>query len=190
MGCVAWLAKVQCYDMTVKKDIDKSRLRSQFYRTYDEGRISDQLQRLAANHQVGGLSPIGEGMHFRCWREKKTSGGMDLVLKVAKNDFLTEIGNFKAWVARLTKLPLRLDLMPPIAFVPLRVGSIETLGLAMPYGPDESVQCSSWWQPLEEQVQAFKQGLNLNGLILGDIPQIRCWDGIPYIVDISDVRAL
>jgi hypothetical protein len=190
LGCVLGFGRVQYSEMTVKKDNDKRRLRDKFYLTYDEGRISDQLNKLAAGQPVGGLSFIGEGMHFQCWREKKAKDGMELVLKVAKNDFLTEIGNFKAWVAGVNKLPLGIDLMPPIAFVPLRVGTRETLGLAMPYGPDEPGQCSSWWQPMEEQLKAFRQGLKLGGLTLGDIPQIRSWEGIPFIVDISDVRAL
>ncbi len=176
--------------MTVKKDIDKRRLKEAFFRSYDGGRVADLFVKLAAGRQVPGLSLIGEGMHFRCWREKKAGRDLDLVLKVASPEFLSEIGNIRAWTDSLAKMPVDIELMPPIAMVPLKVGMVESIGIAMPFGPDDADRCSDWWQPMTDLVAAFKGGAKLGGLVLGDIPQIRCWDGIPFMIDISDLRAL
>ncbi len=176
--------------MTVKKDIDKRRLREAFFRAYDEGRIADLLGKLAAGQKIPGLSLIGEGMHFRCWREKSAGSDVDLVLKVASQGFLSEVGNVAAWRASLAKMPIGTDLMPPIAVVPLKVGAVDSIGMAMPYGPVDEDKCSAWWRPMADQLTGFKEGARLCGLVLGDIPQIRCWDGIPFMIDISDLRAL
>jgi len=176
--------------MTIKKDMDKRRLREAFFRIYDHGRVSDYLARLASGRIVSGLSLIGEGMHFRCWREEKIGAEMELVFKVASQDFVSEVGNLSSWHAGLSRMPRDTDLMPPIGVVPLKIGSMVSIGLAMPYGPDSEDRCSDWWQPVSERVAAFNEGARLGGLAFGDIPQIRCWDGIPFMIDISDLRAL
>ena len=175
--------------MTVKKDMDKRRLRETFFRTYDEGRAVDLLSKLGAGRQVTGISLIGEGMHFRCWRESKSQGQMDLVLKIANQEFLSEVANLGAWRTLLEHMPADTDLMPPIALLPIKVGQIDSVGMVMPFGPDLEDRCSTWWQPINEPINAFKDGARLNGLVLGDVPQIRCWEGIPFMIDISDLRS-
>jgi hypothetical protein len=175
--------------MTIKKDIDMRRLREGFFHTFDEGRAADLLVRLASGRQVTGLSLIGEGMHFRCWREMKTGRPMDLVLKIAKKEFLSEVGNLETWRSVLAKMPVGTDLMPPIAVLPLKVGTVDSIGMVMPFGPDGENKCSAWWEPVEINLTVFREEAKKSGLVLGDIPQIRCWEGIPFIIDISDLRA-
>jgi hypothetical protein len=175
--------------MTVKRDIDKRRLREAFFQTYDEGRAMDLLGKLAAGRQCAGLSLIGEGMHFRCWRESKAKGPIDLVLKIAKEDFLSEVGNLAIWRTALANMPIGIDLMPPTALLPVKLGKVDSVGMVMPFGPDLEDKCSTWWQPIRDRLTTFKEGAGLNGLVLGDIPQIRCWEGIPFMIDISDLRS-
>jgi hypothetical protein len=175
--------------MTVKKDMDKRRLRETFFRTYDEGLAVDLLAKLGAGRQVAGTSLIGEGMHFRCWRESKAQGQMDLVLKIASREFLSEVASIAGWRALLANMPIDTDLMPPIAVLPVKVGQIDSIGMVMPFGPDGEDRCSTWWQPIRDRLTAFKDGARLNGLVLGDVPQIRCWEGIPFMIDISDLRS-
>lgn len=175
--------------MTVEKDIDKRRLREVFFQTYDEGRATDLLGKLALGRQLTGVSLIGEGMHFRCWREKKTGSPMDLVLKIATQEFLSDVGNLEVWRSCLAKMPIGTELMPPMAVLPVKVGLTESIGIVMPFGPDGENKCSTWWLPLGDRLAAFIDNARLNGLVLGDVPQIRCWEGIPVLIDISDLRA-
>jgi len=174
--------------MVATKELDKKRLREVFFQTYDEGRALDRMTKLAFGSHLPGLSLIGEGMHFRCWREERT-GPMDLVYKVANQEFLSEVGNLSSWIAKLAKMPSGIDLMPPNAMVLINYEGIETVGVTMPFGPEPEDLCGAWWLPMTERLAEFKDRARHSGLILGDIPQIRCWNRIPFLIDISDLRA-
>ena len=63
----------------------------------------------------------------------------------------------------------------------------ETLVVVMPYGTGNKKECLPELLPLEEHLDDFFSGLAKNGFTLGDIPQIKCWNGIPFVHDFSEL---
>jgi hypothetical protein len=176
--------------MTNKREHDRIRLREAFYRAFDSGRLHAAAERLSQVGAFPGFGPVGAGMHFRCFAETagRSPGGVQLVVKIASREFLDEVVNLEGWVSTLDKVASS-DLVPPVEVLRLRSDSGgQGLALVMPFGPDRADQCAAWWQPETALLQGFYQDIGRMNLHLGDVPQLRCWDGIPFICDLSDLR--
>lgn len=183
--------------MTSKIEHDRIRLREAFYKAFDAGRLRHAAQSLAKGGAFPGFETVGAGMHFRCFVETPGVPGLGsrlrLVLKIASKEFISEVGNAAQWAARMQMVAGE-ALVPPFEILHLQAETTkgaETVALIMPYGPDPESCRSEWWLPRDDDfLRQFYLGLSKRDLHLGDLPQMRCWDGIPFIIDFSDLRPI
>lgn len=168
---------------------EMSRLREAFYQAFDRGRMTDAFHRLVAGRSVMGFEEIGSGMHFKCWRDRAMVGGMSLVVKVSTPELLVELGNQDLWIKGLDRIGAGVPLIPPFEVIDLSSSGKTPVGMVMPYG--ESAPALDFSQPRQFKpwLADFYRQIEVMGMELGDIPQIRVWDGVPFIVDLSDLRS-
>jgi hypothetical protein len=61
-------------------------------------------------------------------------------------------------------------------------------GVAMPYGSAALKAAAAHWQPVEALLEEARVWLKGAGYALEDVLQGRSWEGIPFLVDFSDLR--
>jgi hypothetical protein len=132
---------------------------------------------------------LGEGSHFAAWRlpparGRAAAGGVDLVIKRAGPRFEVSGAGAQRWRNALAAVR-EVELVPPLEL--LWVGDV--LGLVMPYGEQTITNAQPHWQPVADRIVELRVQLRSLGLALGDVPQGRCWRGVPFLVDWSDLVA-
>lgn len=162
---------------------DFERLYTTFYTAFDRSSILQQLR----NHyeQKHPLPFLGGGRHFQVFQlEHKLSR---LAVAIPEDDFLAQynVGGDR-WVTRLEKLHGKsVPLVPPFEVI----NDQDKPHIIMPYGPDALSSAAAQWQPIEPFVQEFVKGLEQLDLKLMDQIQGRCYDGVPFIFDFSDLAS-
>ncbi len=167
---------------------DSKRLTIEFATAFDAARAQHLLDQ-SDSHLSGAFPVVGEGTHFKAWRLR--SGGnpaFELVLKRAHSSFLTpDMPRYRHWVDGISRLRLvKSPLIPPYAVIT----TDKYCGLVMPYGPDPLVKAAPIWQPIDTHLQNMTSSLSVEGLCLDDTIQCRVWQGIPFLIDFSDIRIL
>jgi len=153
-----------------------------FFRAFDRS-LFEQYMGLPTKVLNADNDLLGEGAHFTAWRLRGTA----LVLKRAKPVFgKADTPQVRTWLAALRQAIPVGGLLPPLEV--LITG--DSVGLVMPYGAGQAAAAAPAWLPLTEQLQEFNGKLAAIGLELGDVPQIRVAAGVPFIVDLSDLRTV
>ena len=134
---------------------------------------------------------IGEGRHFATYEiaahGEKAQTAMRLCLHVSSENFHrdrieSEIAAWRSAIERLQRLSL--PLVPPIHFLSLP----ERVVYLMPLGDQPLTMAAPHWHPTDELVDRAVREFAMRGIALGDVPQTRCWQGIPFIYDFSDLH--
>lgn len=173
--------------MACDKEIDSRRFREAFYGAFDYVRQAQVAMKLGRGEQVSGYAPVGGGMHFRCFAETgERLSGVPLVIKIARPEFMGGMGATQAWVRTLKSIK-GLRLVPPMEVLE-QGGSEGPIAMVMPFGPETVEGSAPHWLPLRDSLDEFYAGLRTLGLHLDDVPQMRSWQGIPFIFDFSDLR--
>jgi hypothetical protein len=161
-----------------------SKLKSMFYESFDESRVTTLLSRLAPMSEQSrrGLDQfIGEGSHFQSF---SASGlPLDLVVNVAKASFMKGGDvHIKQWCEAMTKArSIESDTLIPPMVVVKHAGLI---AVVMPKGQDVDRDAAKSVGP---QLLATAKALGGAGLVLDDYPQVRQALGVPFIIDWSDL---
>ncbi len=155
-------------------------LKTAFYQEFDRSLV-DQWQGLSEAELGRKGVLLGTGTHFSAWR----LGGL-VYKRALPGTFGKGALTLRGWLAALQKAQGVGSLMPP--YEVLTQG--EAVSLVMPYGGEPLAKAHQAWQPIDATVKAFEADLGRAGLVLDDVVQARCRDGIPFLVDLSDLRAL
>ncbi len=171
---------------------DWERLKGLFQRAFDRS-VAEQLLRqpdevLDRMHDL-----VGEGAHFRTWRlrgEGARSAELPLVLKRAGLGWGTGPRG-RQWRDSVAGLAAAgIPLVPPLVLLQARGAAGEAgdrIGLVMPFADSDWSAAAAHWQPMAAQMEVALRALQDRGLALGDIPQGGCWQGIPFLYDLSDL---
>ena len=169
---------------------DLKMMKESFAAAADEARLRSLFNEKICRNEGKGLDLLGEGTHFRAFRLRDASGG-DLVIKRALPHFAGGPGSpgRRAWQRALDAL------RPLVATTPLLAPWLvieegDELGLATPYGPEPALVAAARWQPLAEARVALTASLKRAGLEIADQLQLRCRNGVPFVIDLSDLRRL
>jgi len=164
-------------------------LNNEFASTLDEALVR-QLLIGSDEHLSASFNLLGEGTHFKAWLLRPgPNPSFQLVLKRPTSNFYPPGGpDYRHW--RSCLMLLKKEPIPPLIppFAVIEQG--EQYGLVMPYGPDPVAKVAAHWQPLDRQTQDYKAALTKKGLYIDDILQIRVWQGIPFLIDLSDIKAV
>jgi hypothetical protein len=162
----------------------ESELKSLFYQAYDNARISGFLARVAAlseteRRNLPGF--LGEGSHFQSFEVAATP--IHLAVSIAKGSF-HKLGDaaLRRWSEAMTlaKSLEQAVLVPPMDILQQH----GLMAIVMPKGQVVSRQGAKAVNTLlHETAKALGQA----GLVLDDYPQIREAEGVPFIVDWSDL---
>ena len=159
---------------------DRDRLKSLFYSEFDASAAS-RLLGLSKAELERKAQYLGAGAHFEAFRV----GG--LVLKRSLPDSAPRDAMRLRDLGRALGLAKAVEgLMPPFETVPLGQG----LALAMPYGDRPASEAGAHWLPLADRLPELAKALAGVGLQLDDVAQCRCRDGVPFLVDLSDLVRL
>ena len=168
---------------------DISRLRGLFYQSYDPSLfLSFLADNIVLTRLATGWSFIGEGYHFQSFRVHR-GGPIPLVISLATSGFAQGlISGHNGWCEAMAHLKTRnLPLIPPFEILRHTTSEGEKIAYITPYGGQKEEMASPHWQPLRGHIELLTDGLLHGGLRLRDIAQIRCLEGIPFIIDWSDL---
>ena len=134
---------------------------------------------------------IGEGCHFKSFRVN-SHGPVALVLSIATSGFKDGlVSGYNKWALAMARLkPLRLPLVPPFEILRHEDADHTKIALVTPYGGEKEVMASAHWQPLAGHIDSLNDGLKDHELSLDDVAQIRCLEGMPFVIDWSDLMTL
>ncbi len=163
-------------------------LKEKFAGAADEARLHSLFADKVCRDGGKGLELLGEGTHFRAFRVRGPDGS-DLVIKRALPTFGggPRTPGRQAWLRSLRAAAPLLGATPLLApWLVLEDG--DELGLAMPFGPAPAAAAAPRWQPLDRARADLVAHLAGAGLEIADQLQIRCRDGVPFVIDLSDLR--
>lgn len=175
---------------------DVRRLHEAWVLSFDRSRCQSLFSDAVCRRDGEGLVLLGEGRHFRSYRiEGQSLPGrpvVDLVIKRA-NDYFPRSGTVgrRTWLEAMTSLATRRDLplVPPFALLgDSGNGAEKELGIAMPFGPDDKSKAALHWPPAGDWERILAESLASLGLRLEDQLQTRVWNGVPFVIDLSDLR--
>jgi hypothetical protein len=193
------------HDVTGTRRVDWERLEAFFHQALDLSLLEKALLHIGSEAKGDlprGFTEIGEGADFRAFSLKPGGGGMlkdlFLCLKVAKPAFQKRMGQagMRRWAAGVKDIgsrPVvshRPPLIPPMQPLRISLGMEELWGAVMPYGSRALSDAAPHWQPVEELVREALLWLKKEGYVLDDIVQGRSWEGVPFLVDFSDLKRL
>ncbi len=159
---------------------DRDRLKSLFYSEFDASAAS-RLLGLSKTDLERKAQYLGSGAHFEAFRV----GG--LVLKRSLPDAAPREAMRLRNLARALALAKSVEgLMPPFETVPVDQG----IALVMPYGDRPMTEAGAHWLPLADRLPELAKALAAVGLQLDDVAQCRSRDGVPFLVDLSDLVRL
>lgn len=157
-------------------------IKTKFQKSFDPSRVIHFVKSRNSAH----VEPIGEGTHFRSYRMRCGEDG--IVVSLAKPTFRDGLrASQEEWRRRMYVVKgLSAPLIPPLEALWVE----DQLALIMPYLPQAEEAALPHWQPLTEHIETLKQRLRQQGLYLADVIQIRCLNGVPFIMDWSDLDVL
>ncbi|MDA9951472.1 hypothetical protein N9D31_02740 [Oligoflexaceae bacterium] len=156
-------------------------LEKSFEKQIDTGLIIQLAERWLKNP----ASCVGEGTHWRTFRMEAPD--LSLAIKIPQACFGAAETNLKVWKSNMAKLNgQRIDLIPPFRVIPFRDQAL----FVMPYMSHGTSKMSPQWLPLDVLKQSCESGLSALGLRNFDILQIGTVKGIPFVFDLSDIRAI
>jgi len=170
---------------------DLERFHEAFQQRCDMSRLLDlnsrNFSQLNDRHEL-----IGEGGHFTAWRlhesasqQQTRHGLMPLVYKRAHSGFGQAGGvGQRHWLEAMHLLKAPLAMVSP--FLAGSVAGGEAC-LLMPFGGTPLAAASEHWLPLDHHTQKLRAALSARGLAWSDVIQGRCWAGVPFIFDWSEL---
>lgn len=160
---------------------DRRELRARFYRAFDLSRC-EALLALSSEELNRRHAFLGSGRHFEAWHFRD----LGLVIKRSHSGFhRADSASGRRWLEALRKARDVAPLWPPVeAFV-----TEKAFGLVMPFGEKIFGEVRSHWEPLTERLAQLRRNLQGLGLELADVTQVKAADGVPFVVDLSDLRA-
>jgi hypothetical protein len=166
---------------------DCDHLRKRFFESYDRSLIEYMCSsRSIETHDR--IHPIGEGRHFRALvLLPEVSSKIPLVISIPKSSFLGSdpVRNSARWCQDMSDLrKLRIPMIPPFELIQ---NSNVLRCLVTPFGSGGSDQANSRWQPVISCVKMAERVLAQHGFRIDDQIQVRCFEGIPFICDLSDL---
>lgn len=158
--------------------VQRKSLKTLFYLEFDRS-LADRWLAWSDSELESHGQLLGRGTHFSAYR----FGG--LVFKRAHpGTFKRGALTLRVWLSALEKAKGLGGLMPPFELV----ATGETPALVMPYGAQPLAQAGVAWQPIAAVVKGFEGELERAGLVLDDVFQGRCREGVPFLVDLSDLK--
>jgi hypothetical protein len=162
-------------------------LKAAFYESFDPSAIAAFLRGLSGKTEsqrrdVEGF--LGEGSHFQSFR--MSTRPLELAVSVAKSTF-TNRGELalKRWREALN-LARKIEgetLVPPMEVIQ----SDGLTALVMPRGTDLTKASNA---AANQRLHETSKALGSAGLVLDDYPQLRQAQGVPFIIDWSDLGFL
>jgi hypothetical protein len=162
----------------------ESELKSLFYQAYDIAKISGFLARVAAlpeaeRRRLPGF--LGEGSHFQSF--EVLASPIHLAVSISKGSF-QKLGDaaLRRWneAMNLAKSLEQAVLVPPMDVLQQH----GVMAIVMPKGQNVSRQGA---RAVNSMLHETARALGQVGLVLDDYPQIREAQGVPFIVDWSDL---
>lgn len=165
-------------------------MRESFAAASDEAHLRSLFSEKVCQNNGKGLDLLGEGSHFRAYRLRGPGGG-ELVIKRALPHFGggRQSPGRQAWLRALRTLKPLLGSTPLLApWVLLEDG--DEIGLVTPFGPEPIAKAAERWLPLDKVRQELGMKLRAAGLEIADQLQLRCLGGVPFVIDLSDLRRI
>lgn len=169
----------------------------QFFQTLDLTAIQSAITTMARSSSSSGLEYRASGGCFDCYYWRSPSTGMDLSINIAKystagNSRQTTQLGWQRWAGELLRNLQHLNrhsiaLIPPMR--PFWQDDM-TFVVVMPYGDGDASLCLREFQPLDQLIKNTLQVLEKNSFCLGDVAQVRTWQGIPFIHDFSELERI
>lgn len=173
---------------------DIKNLHESFYRYFDRSRAEAILRNYEQDHDSsshGEWDFLGSGSFCSAYRINLSRNSYYYhVLSIAHTQLNS---NFEAerllkqWLQRmkaLSKLTKEaIPLIPPIS----SIVSKQSVAWLSPYAEGAQELAKPHWFPLSEQITKMQNMLYKKGLVIEDHIQIRTWQGIPFIHDLSDL---
>ncbi len=168
---------------------DLTQLARAFQASLDLSLLESYFKNYLAGN-ASNLRLLGEGSHFRALKVEASHLAFEYVLSVGHGMgvFASEAegeGFYRKWYSLMQTLPKE-PLIPPFAL--LRQGDV--FAWVLPYGTQGEDQAKSHWQPLPEIFAQLQRSFLLAGILLEDTWQLRYWRGIPFLCDLSGIKAL
>lgn len=160
----------------------RQQLKNAFMEAFDHSLCNHTLRMIRQGKKPANAELIGAGMHFDAYRIK-TGNPMELVLKIANNEFSAE-QRLHQWLNLINLLKNRQDalLMPP-----LEILDDQQLAYVQPFTNQTLKKLNPEWHPIEKAIDINKLCLDALGSCIADSYQMGCWQGIPFIYDLSDL---
>lgn len=162
-------------------------LRTRFYDAYDVSYVMQFISKLATmpeaeRRDLPGF--LGEGTHFQSFELDSLS--LPLAINVGKTSFArrgeSALSRWKEAV-RVAQSLESASLVPPMDV-------INAFGLTVLVMPRGKVVSKSGAKVVDALLQDTAKALGQAGLVLDDYPQIREAEGVPFIIDWSDLGFL
>jgi hypothetical protein len=152
----------------------------------DLGQVRFFLAKLSNAPESVSRALLGSGTHFSTYLIDSSDHRMKLTVKVSHPSFCRETidrDKYRRSIAKLRTLH-EVSLVPPIET--LDIGE-KQIALVMPYAKQSWTEAAQHWQPLRSWIEHSLILFDQLDLVLNDIPQVRCVNGIPMMVDLSDL---
>jgi len=163
----------------------ETHLRSRFYNVFDSAALTSFVARLSEMSEEarrGHTKFIGEGAHFQSF--EFAAGGLALAVNLAKMSFVRRgdlaIARWKDALSLARNLE-HVDLIPPMELLALNAN---TIAIVMPKG---EIVSKTRGRHVESLICDTAKALSRAGLVLDDYPQVREVEGVPFIIDWSDL---
>ena len=177
-------ANVQLIDTQREQEIQK--IKNHFYHEFDFRKAYDLLSK-NGHSSKGSTKLIGEGIHFKSYIFNRESS-FPLVISIGKTNFKNNLpSSFEKWRSCLMQLKrIYMPLIPPFEIV----SNSDQIGYVTPYVPDPADTSHSLWLPIKDLCDKLSRQLTRMSLVLDDYWQIKCLRGVPFIIDLSDIKAI
>lgn len=184
--------QIMTSDNVITKDIKK--LHETFYRYFDRSKAESILRSFEKSPdtiRINGGEFIGSGSFCSAYRVSfSRNSDYHHVLSIAHINFhesLEAERSLKQWVKRMRTLSgisnEAIPLIPPFSCL---LGT-QTVAWVTPFAEGEEQHAKAHWFPISEQIKKMQNQLRKNRLLIEDHLQIRTWQGIPFIHDLSDL---
>lgn len=172
-------------DLPNQCTLDHQSLKQAFFQAFDPSLVRQFCIKRLADPALLPQQAVAGGTHFYCFKLARPGAPMDLAIKIPTPTFSASRAK------ELKKLLLSLATQT----TPGLLGPFELIdcdgqfAIAMPFGPQDAKHAKDDWQPLALWVSQLQEHLALRRLEINDLVQIRCWRGIPFLIDYSDLRS-
>ena len=172
---------------------DIKKLHESFYRYFDRSKAESMVRNFerGAPTKRSEWALLGSGSFCSAYRVCfSRNSDYYQVLSIAHTSLHESFEaerSLKQWLMRMRTLSklnkVAIPLIPPLSCI---MGK-QTVAWVSPFAEGEEDEVKSYWLPLSEQINKMQGILRRNGLTIEDRIQIRTWQGIPFIHDLSDL---